>query len=363
MNPCHPSELCEKVRVNLKLVDLLVRVDGVLLAGDLNTEVRGFASLLEAEEGDLSLFSNHRYRDQLRGTRATAVLVPSGWREFPDGVACVGVAQPSRAFDVLVDALGLQPEAFVPFIHPTAVIAESAILDRSKVAIGAHAVIDEQACLADGVEIGAGSYVGKEVRIGEDSRLFANTTIYDRCVLGKRVILHSGVVIGADGFGYEFERGRHRKVRQLGSVQIDDDVEIGAGSMVDRGRIGRTRIGAGTKIDNLVQVGHNTVIGKHCILVSGVAIAGSVVVGDYVVMAAQVGVAGHVTVGAQSTLRPRGGDERCRGGDDRAGFPGDSGPGGTKADRVVIANSATAGASEGPRRAAGARGSERAGGG
>ena len=293
--------------MNLKLPELLTRVDGTLLAGDPGVEISGFASLLDAEPGDLSLFSNHRYRAQLSRTRATAVLVPSTWTEFPVGVACIGVAQPSRAFDLLVDSLGLQPEAFRPFIHPTAAISDSVILDRTKVAIGAQAVIDDRAELADGVEIGAGCYVGKDVRIGADSRLFANATIHDRCVLGQRVILHSGVVIGADGFGYEFEQGRHRKVRQLGTVQIDDDVEIGAGSMVDRGRIGRTRIGEGTKIDNLVQIGHNTVIGKHCILVAGVAIAGSAVVGDYVVMAAQVGIAGHVNIGSQSTLGGRAG--------------------------------------------------------
>ena len=293
--------------VNHKIADLLTRIDGTLLAGDAGCEIRGFASLLEAEAGDLSLFSNHRYREELRHTRASAVLVPADWTDFPRTVACIGVAEPSRAFDLLVDELGLQPEVFRPRIHPTAAISDSAILDRSAVAIDAHAVIDDGAEIAAGVEIGAGSYVGKGVRIGADSRLFANVTVQERCVLGQRVILHSGVVIGADGFGYEFEKGRHRKVRQLGSVQIDNDVEIGAGSMVDRGRIGRTRIGEGTKIDNLVQIGHNTVIGRHCILVSGVAIAGSAVVGDYVVMAAGVGIAGHVVVGSQSTLGGRAG--------------------------------------------------------
>lgn len=293
--------------MNLKLNDLLPRVDGTLLAGDSECEIRGFATLQDAEAGDLSLFSNHRYRDQLRRTRASAVLVPNTWTDFPQNVACIGVAAPSRAFDLLVDELGLQPASFQARIHPSAVISDSAVLNRDAVAIDAHAVIDDGAELADGVEIGAGCYVGKGTRVGAGTRLFANATVHDRCVLGERVILHSGVVIGADGFGYEFEKGRHRKVQQLGTVQIDNDVEIGAGSMVDRGRIGRTRIGEGTKIDNLVQVGHNTVIGKHCILVSGVAIAGSVVVGDYVVMAAQVGIAGHVTIGSQCTLGGRAG--------------------------------------------------------
>jgi UDP-3-O-[3-hydroxymyristoyl] glucosamine N-acyltransferase len=293
--------------MNVNLSEVLARVEGTLLAGESGGEIRGFATLLDAEAGDLSLFSNHRYRDELRHTRASAVLVPITWRDFPAGVACIGVAEPSRAFDLLVDALGLQPEAFRPHIHPRAAISDSAIFARGTVAIDANAVIDDGAEIGAGVEIGAGCYVGKGARIGADSRLFANATVHDRCVLGERVILHSGVVIGADGFGYEFEKGRHRKVRQLGTVQIDNDVEIGAGSMVDRGRIGRTRIGAGTKIDNLVQIGHNTVIGKHCILVSGVAIAGSACIGDYVVMAAQVGIAGHVTVGSQSTLGGRAG--------------------------------------------------------
>lgn len=293
--------------MNHKIANLLARIDGTLLAGDSECEVRGFASLLDAEPGDLSFFSNHRYRDQLRQTRASAVLVPGTWTDFPEHVTCIGVAKPSRAFDLLVDELGLQPEPFRAHIHPTAAIADSAKLDRTAVAIGAHAVIDDGAKLDAGVEIGAGCYVGKGVRIGAGSRLFANATVHDRCVLGQRVILHSGVVIGADGFGYEFKEGRHRKVPQLGSVQIDNDVEIGAGSMVDRGRIGRTRIGEGTKIDNLVQIGHNTVIGKHCILVSGVAIAGSAVIGDYVVMAAGAGIAGHVVIGSQATIGARAG--------------------------------------------------------
>jgi len=288
--------------VILSVAELLTRVDGTLLAGRPDGEIRGFATLLDAEPGDLSLFSNHRYRDQLRATRASAVLVPKSWTEFPPGIACIGVAEPSRAFDLLVDALGLQPDPFTPRIHPTAAIADTALLDRATVDIGAHAVIDEGAEIAAGVTIGAGCYVGKGARIGAGSRLFAHSTVHDRCVLGQRVILHTGAVIGADGFGYEFENGRHRKVRQLGFVQIDDDVEIGAGTMIDRARIGRTRIGTGTKIDNLVQIGHNTVIGKHCILVSGVAIAGSAVIGDYVVMAAGAGVAGHVSVGSQCTI-------------------------------------------------------------
>ncbi|MEI6713265.1 MAG: UDP-3-O-(3-hydroxymyristoyl)glucosamine N-acyltransferase [Verrucomicrobiota bacterium] len=293
--------------MNLTLTEILTRVNGTLLSGASDAVVHGFAALQEAVAGDLSLFSNNRYRAQLLKTRASIVLVPNTCTDFPEGVSCVGVAEPSRAFDVLVDVFGIQPEPFCAHIHPTAVISESAIFNREAVAIGAYAVISDDVQIADGAEIGALCYLGKGAKVGAGSRFFAKVVLHDRCVVGERVILHSGVVIGADGFGYEFENGRHRKVRQLGTVEIGNDVEIGAGSMVDRGRIGRTKIGEGTKIDNLVQVGHNTVIGKHCILVSGVAIAGSVVVGDYVVMAAQVGIAGHVTIGSQSTLGGRAG--------------------------------------------------------
>jgi UDP-3-O-[3-hydroxymyristoyl] glucosamine N-acyltransferase len=152
--------------------------------------------------------------------------------------------------------------------------------------------------------------------------LFANSTVHAECILGSGVILHSSVVIGGDGFGYEFSQGRHRKVRQAGIVQIDNEVEIGAGTTVDRARFGRTWIGEGTKIDNLVQIGHNVVIGKHCIIVAGTAIAGSAIVGDYVVIAAQVGIAGHVTVGPQATLAARCGVTRdLPGGQTYLGFP------------------------------------------
>jgi UDP-3-O-[3-hydroxymyristoyl] glucosamine N-acyltransferase len=180
-------------------------------------------------------------------------------------------------------------------------------VDLAKVQIDALAVIDAEAEIADGVSIGAGCYVGRGARVGRDSVLNANVTVQHGCVLGERVILHSGVVIGGDGFGYEFENGRHRKIPQVGIVELGDDVEVGAGSMIDRARFGRTTVGMGTKIDNLVQIGHNVTIGRHCIIVAATAIAGSATIGDYVVIAAQSGVAGHVNVGSGCTLGGRSG--------------------------------------------------------
>ena len=269
--------------------------------------ITGFASLREAQRGDLSFFHDPRYKQQLLDTKASVVLVSPGWTELPPHVIGLEVADPSASFEKVVDAFGFHPAPAVRGIHPSAVIAGGVILDNETVSIGPNAVVDVGAELGADVEIGAGCYVGRGVRIGKGSKLFANSTVHEACVVGERVILHSGVVIGADGFGYEFVQGRHRKIRQSGIVQIDNDVEIGAGTMVDRARFGRTWIGEGTKIDNLVQIGHNVVVGKHCIIVAGTAIAGSAILGDYVVLAAQVGVAGHVKVGSMCTIGARGG--------------------------------------------------------
>lgn len=293
--------------LKISVKDLVALVDGRLLAGQPEVLISGFASLKEARTGDLSFFHDPRYEARLHATQASAVLVPADWSACPADVACIGVGDPSRCFEKIVETYGIQPEPFVAGVHSSAVIASTARLDPAKVCVGANAVIDEEAEIADGVEIGAGCYVGRRVCIGKDSKLFANVTVQIGCTLGERVILHSGVVVGADGFGYEFEKGRHRKVRQSGVVQIDNDVEVGAGTTIDRARFGRTWIGEGTKIDNLVQIGHNVVMGRHCIVVACTAIAGSAVIGDYVVIAAQVGIAGHVSVGSQSTLGARSG--------------------------------------------------------
>lgn len=295
-----------------------------IVAGDPEAEITGFASLNEATAGDLSFFSDMQYRQRLQQTRASAVLVPISFdcEGLPAGLACVAAADPSGAFESVVDRYGWQPEPFRPGIHATAVIDDSVAAPSDRISVGPHAVIAADAVIEDEVEIGAGCYVGRGVRIGRGTRLFANSTVHEGSIIGERVILHSGVVIGADGFGYEFKNGRHRKIRQAGIVQIDDDVEIGAGTTVDRARFGRTWIGEGTKIDNLVQIAHNVVIGKHCIIVAGTGIAGSAVIGDYVVIAAQSGVGGHVTVGSQATLAARSGVTKdLPGGATYMGFP------------------------------------------
>lgn len=289
------------------LSQLLSLVSGILHEGDPELVITGFASLKEAGEGDLSFFSDTRYEAVLQDTRASAVLVSSGSVPLPSGVARIVVDDPSRAFETVVEKFGFHATAPEPGVHPAAVVHPSAIFNPQAVSIGPCAVIGAEVVLGDGTEVGAGCFVGPGVALGAGCKLFANCTIHAGSLLGARVIVHSSAVIGADGFGYEFGNGAHRKIRQAGIVQIGDDVEIGAGTMIDRARFGRTWIGSGTKIDNLVQIGHNVCIGRHCMIVSFAAIAGSAVIGDYVVVAAQCGVAGHVRIGSKSTLAARSG--------------------------------------------------------
>lgn len=293
--------------MNTPLHQLLSLVSGVLHDGKPEMVITGFASLREAVAGDLSFFSDTRYEALLQETKASAVLVSSDSVRLPAGVARIVVADPSRAFETVVEKFGFHATAAEPGVHPAAVVHPSAIFNPATVSIGPRAVIGAAVVLGEGTEIGAGCFVGPGAVLGAGCKLFANCTIQAGCLLGDRVIVHSSAVIGADGFGYQFENGAHRKIRQAGIVHIGNDVEIGAGTMIDRARFGRTWIGEGTKIDNLVQIGHNVCIGRHCIIVSFAAIAGSAVIGDYVVIAAQCGVAGHVRIGSKSTLGARSG--------------------------------------------------------
>jgi UDP-3-O-[3-hydroxymyristoyl] glucosamine N-acyltransferase len=280
--------------VEVRLSELAVLLGGDILSGDGEIVLTGINSLSEAQEGDLSFFGNEKYLTQLRATHASAVLVPLGFSEVIGQTALIAVSNPSLAFGRVIGEFGAPPKPFVPGVDATAVIDSSALLDRSRVRIGPRVVIEEGVRIGPGTDIGAGSFLGEGVTVGVDCRFHPGVTILRRCILGSRVILHSGVVIGADGFGFQFDSGRHEKLEQVGVVQIDDDVEIGANSCVDRARFGRTWIGEGTKIDNLVQIAHNVVIGKHCVIAGQTGIAGSTRLGDGVILAAQVGVAGHL---------------------------------------------------------------------
>lgn len=260
--------------------------------------IRGISALRTARSGDLSFLGQAKYRADVAGTQASVVLVPPDYVGEPKVNQLFLVAdQPSAALSRLcarIESASRPP--VVAGVHPTAVVAAGARV-ASNASIGPFCVIEAGACIGERVDLQAAVYVGREVVIGDDCQLMAGVRIYADSEIGRRVRIHANAVIGADGFGYEFAGGRHEKVPQIGKTVIEDDVEIGAGTTIDRARFGRTVIGEGTKIDNLVQIGHNVIIGRHCILCGQVGVSGSTVIEDFVVLTGQVGVAGHLTIG------------------------------------------------------------------
>ena len=282
-------------------------VGGQLVQGDPAGVVDGLNSLIEAQAGEVSFLGNPRYAPQARTTKATALLVGPDFNEALPDKALIQVANPTLAFSSVIRFFGPPERPFVPGVHPTAVVSESARFDRSKVYVGPHVVIEDDVEIGDGSAIHAGAFIGLAAKLGTNCVLHANAVIKDRCVLGHRVVIHSGSVIGTDGFGYETVNGKHLKIEQVGIVHIEDDVEIGSCTTIDRARFGKTLVGAGSKIDNLVQLGHNVTTGRGCIIVSQTGISGSTRLGNYVVMGGQVGVAGHLNIGDQVTFLAKSG--------------------------------------------------------
>ena len=257
--------------------------------------IAGVASLDDASEGDISFYGSPKYLKNLRSSKATAVLVPHGFAEEVQAVR-IWVDQPAAAFAKILERFAPEPVAYPPGVHAMASVSPGAILAEG-VHIGPHAVVEPGASIGSGTVIGAGCYIGHGVSIGEACFVHPRVTIIERTKIGNRVILHSGVVLGSDGFGYEFRDGAHQKIPQTGIVQVDDDVEIGANTTVDRARFGRTWIKRGAKIDNLVQIAHNVTIGEHTILCAQVGISGSTRIGNYATLAGKVGVNGHIEIG------------------------------------------------------------------
>jgi UDP-3-O-[3-hydroxymyristoyl] glucosamine N-acyltransferase len=273
----------------------IAKLCGGELNGDPACKITGVASLDEAVEGEIAFYNNPKYMPRLRNTRASAVFVPPDFSE-KTAAAQIRVTDPSKAFEQVVIKLAPTPVAFAPGVHATAIVDPSAKVG-ARVSIQPHAVIEAGTTIGDETVIGAGSYVGHETKIGSGCMIYPNVTIRERTIIGSRVIIHGGAVIGADGFGFEFKDGRQRKIPQIGIVQIDDEVEIGANTTIDRARFGRTWIQEGVKIDNLVQIAHNVVVGKHTVIAAQAGISGSVRLGERVSLAGQVGIVGHATIG------------------------------------------------------------------
>jgi UDP-3-O-[3-hydroxymyristoyl] glucosamine N-acyltransferase len=279
----------------MKLAELTEKVVGVL-DGDGELEITGIAGLAEAGAGDLSFLANPKYAALLATSRAAAVIVAEDW-DGPSACALVRVTSPDKAMALAAALLGPPCGPFVEEgIHRSAVVAEGAQVDSS-VRIGPLCVIEPGAVIGPRTVLVAGCYVGRGAVIGCDTVLHANAVVRERVTIGDRVILHDGSVIGGDGFGNYLDKGEWRKIPHIGTVEIGDDSEIGVNSTVDRARFGKTVVGKGVKIDNLVMLGHNVRVGDHSAMAAQVGISGSTSIGKYVMLGGQAGLAGHLEVG------------------------------------------------------------------
>ncbi len=270
--------------------------------GDASVVLNGFAPADHAKAGDLTFAENEVYFQRAEQSAASAILVAG---DFTSKKVLIRVPNARIAFAQVLP-LFFQEPVYAAGIHPTAIIAPSAKVDPTA-HIGPYCVVGEQVNLGPRVALQGGNYVGANSQLGEDTNIFPNVTIYPQSQIGKRVRVHSGTVIGSDGFGYVLDQGIHRKVPQIGNVIIGDDVEIGANVAIDRGALGPTVIGKGTKIDNLVQIAHNVIIGDYSLLISQVGIAGSTRLGNYVILGGQVGIAGHLKIGNQAIVMAKAG--------------------------------------------------------
>ncbi len=275
------------------------------LQGEETLEVSGISGLKEAGEGALTFLSQEKYIPLVKGTKASAILLQEGLKIDSD-LPCIGVKDANHALAQVSELFDCPPTPPAVGIHPTAVVAPSAKIGEN-VSIGPLTVVERDAEIGDNSILFSQGYVGEGVKIGSDCLLYPRVTILHRSKIGSKVILQSGVVIGSDGFGFATVAGKHIKIKQIGFVEIEDDVEIGANTTIDRARMDRTVIKKGTKIDNQVQIAHNVQVGEDCLIAAQTGIAGSSSLEHHVVLAGQVGVAGHIVIGAGCILTAKSG--------------------------------------------------------
>jgi len=280
-------------RKSFSLGDLADRL-GASLKGDPNIQITGVNILEEAGPDQLSFLTNVRYARFVSRCKAAALVVAPSFKDLDYPLLITD--QPYLAL-ARVSQLFAAPPFLPPGIHASAHIGEEVMLGAD-VSVGPLAQICDHCRIGRGTNIHGGAYIGRGVQVGEECRIYPGVNILDGCRIGNRVVIHSGTVIGSDGFGFaQDEEGRHIKIPQVGIVHIDDDVEIGANCAIDRATFGRTWIQCGVKIDNLVQIAHNVVVGEHSLLVAQVGVSGSTRLGRHVVLAGQVGIAGHAEIG------------------------------------------------------------------
>jgi UDP-3-O-[3-hydroxymyristoyl] glucosamine N-acyltransferase len=291
----------------ITLKELADFCDAQIVGGDCSTSIYSVADITSAQTGQVTQLTNSRYAQHIKNSTATACFIADGFAvdNIPENLALLVCADPEMSFIKATELLH-PARTYSPQIAPQAVLDNNVTLGDD-VYIGPYAVVGENTRIGNGSTLLAGAYLGKNVTVGENCRIYPYAVIYDDVVLGNNVIIHSGAIIGADGFGYKFRNNRHVKVPQVGNVVIDDNVEIGANTCIDRGALGSTVIGAGSKIDNLVQVGHNNKVGKNVIMCGLTGVSGSCNIEDYAILAGSSGIADHVTIGAGAVVMARSG--------------------------------------------------------
>jgi UDP-3-O-[3-hydroxymyristoyl] glucosamine N-acyltransferase len=287
---------------SLTIAQIAQQLQGEIV-GDGSVLLTGLAPADRARPGELTFAENATYFAAAEKSQASAVLVAGRYESSSKALIRVADVRVALA---RVLPLFFQPEELPQGIHPSAIIADSAQIDPSA-HVGPNCVLGHRVCVGARSVLMGSNHVGADCKIGDEVCLFPNVVLYRQTQVGHRVTIHAGTVIGSDGFGYVLDQGRHRKMLQLGNVVIREDVEIGANAAIDRGALGSTVIGQGTKIDNLVHVAHNVVIGRHCLILGQVGFAGSTTLGDYVVVASQSGISDHLKLGNQAMVGAKSG--------------------------------------------------------
>lgn len=275
------------------------------IIGNETAAITDGAGIKEAAAEHITFLANSKYMPLFETTKASIILVPANF-SIPSEKTLIRTEDPSYSFSLVMEALHPELQKHPQGIHPSAFVDESASLGEN-VSIGTCAVIEADAMIGSNTIIYAGAYIGHNTKIGKDCIIYPNVTIRERCEIGDRVIIHSGTVIGADGFGFTTIDGKHKKIPQLGTVLIEDDVEIGSNVSIDRARFDKTIIKRGAMIDNLVQIAHNVIIGENSIVVSQVGISGSTELGKNVILAGKVGVVGHIKIADNVVVGAKGG--------------------------------------------------------
>ena len=285
------------------LKEIAELIDGEVV-GDARIVITGVSGIKEAHKGDITFLANPKYFPLIDKTYASEVITSRDIKSVPKPI--IRTDNPSLAFAKVISSFAPTEIILPKGIHPTAILGKNVTLGKNA-AVGAYAVIEDEVSIGNNTIIYAGCFIGHHTEIGSDTLIYPRVSIRERITIGRRVIIHSGTVVGSDGFGFVAIDGLQHKIPQTGTVQVGDDVEIGANVTIDRARFDKTVIGSGTKIDNLVQIAHNVVIGENSIIVAQVGISGSTIIGKGVTIAGQAGLAGHITVGDGAIVAARAG--------------------------------------------------------